>query len=140
MATINGTSGNDPLTGTAANDFIYGFEGDDTINGGAGADEIHAGAGNDTITDTSGQDYILAEDGDDHIIVTVTNGTGAIHGQAGSDTVDLTINGNARSYYVGLDEGNDLLNLHSMNVTAGIERLDKCRIVRKVSEKPELDL
>jgi Ca2+-binding RTX toxin-like protein len=123
VATINGTSGNDPLTGTAANDFIYGFEGDDTINGGAGADEIHAGAGNDTITDTSGQDYILAEDGDDHIIVTVTNGTGAIHGQAGSDTVDLTINGNARSYYVGLDEGNDLLNLHSMNVTAGMVRI-----------------
>jgi Ca2+-binding RTX toxin-like protein len=47
MATINGTSGNDPLTGGTANDVLNGLAGNDTLNGGAGADTMNGGAGND---------------------------------------------------------------------------------------------
>jgi len=65
LATIVGTSGNDPLTGTPSADVIVGLEGKDTISGLGGKDIICGGTGKDTLKGGSAKDILLGQAGAD---------------------------------------------------------------------------
>ncbi|NER25463.1 MAG: hypothetical protein F6J96_33175, partial [Symploca sp. SIO1C2] len=71
---LNGGLGDDTLNGLAGNDTINGFAGNDRIDGGSGNDEMNGGTGDDTyVVDSTGD--IITEDPD-----------------AGTDTVESSIN------------------------------------------------
>src|SRR5262245_18913326 len=69
MATINGTSGNDPsLTGTTGDDQIFGLEGNDSLFGLAGNDLLDGGPGNDTLRGGAGDDDYVVDSTSDTVI------------------------------------------------------------------------
>lgn len=67
MATVTGTTGNDPLTGTASADELSGLAGNDTLMGAAGNDVISGGTGNDVVEGGNGTDRIYGGAGNDYL-------------------------------------------------------------------------
>ncbi|MDE4190133.1 calcium-binding protein [Phaeobacter gallaeciensis] len=103
MATIVGTSGNDPLTGTELSEGIYGFEGDDTIDGSGGQDTLFGGDGNDVLTGGSGTDLLFGGDGDD-VFYAFSNASGHddYSGGADNDQLIAVSTGSGSSYSVSI--------------------------------------
>ena len=100
--TLNGNEGADVIHGDAGDDYLYGGADDDTIYGDAGRDYIYGeagndtidgGAGNDFISRTAGSDTIHGGDGDDTLWAENSAGSGGtvqLHGDAGSDQIQVT--------------------------------------------------
>ncbi len=78
--------------GTAGNDILNGGLGDDTLNGFAGNDIINGFAGNDHINGGSGNDQMNGGTGDDTYVVDSTGDVVTEDANAGTDTVESSIN------------------------------------------------
>jgi Ca2+-binding RTX toxin-like protein len=87
--TLIGDAGNDILIGNAGADIIFAGTGNDTILAGAGDDTVYGDAGDDLIFGHEGRDVINAGDGNDTIFASIGDGDDAIHGGAGTDTLNL---------------------------------------------------
>jgi Ca2+-binding RTX toxin-like protein len=78
---INAGAGADTVMAGAGDDMVYGQDGADTIFGGAGKDMLDGGNGDDTVFGGSEDDMFVAH---------VNDGTDSYHGDAGSDTLDMS--------------------------------------------------
>jgi Ca2+-binding RTX toxin-like protein len=78
---VNAGAGADTVMAGAGDDMVYGQDGADTIFGGAGKDMLDGGNGDDTIFGGSEDDMFVAHTND---------GTDSYHGDAGSDTLDMS--------------------------------------------------
>ena len=124
MATFTGTNSSDTITRagisagvtadpvgskpSAAADTIDGNGGNDKLDGGFGGDIINGGLGDDTIDDAP-----LHWTGDG--VVAGVNAGNVIHGEAGNDSITITIVDSGGANPVGNaaygDDGNDSLGL-----------------------------
>uniref|UniRef100_UPI00406A4357 beta strand repeat-containing protein n=1 Tax=Ensifer canadensis TaxID=555315 RepID=UPI00406A4357 len=95
---INRVIGN--ITGGAAAEIIIGNTAGTTITGGGGNDNIDAGDGGDTINGGTGNDIIDAGTGNDTINMSSTEGFDRVDGDAGTDTFQLTGNGEAETFRI----------------------------------------
>ncbi|TAN53786.1 MAG: calcium-binding protein [Methylococcaceae bacterium] len=80
---INGTSNNDSLVGTNGVDSIYGAAGNDTLLGNAGNDTLNGGTGNDSMAGGTGNDVYSVDSTQDKVSELLN---------AGTDTVNSTVN------------------------------------------------
>lgn len=95
---INRVAGN--ITGTGLAEIIIGNTAGTTINGAGGNDNIDAGDGGDTINGGTGNDIINAGTGNDIINMSSTEGFDRIDGGAGTDTFQLTGNGDTETFRI----------------------------------------
>lgn len=87
--TIWGLDGDDVLMGELGADLIYGGPGNDHIDGGNAEDLLYGGDGNDTILGGRHNDVMYGGDGDDLLIWRVGDAREQMHGDAGTDTVQI---------------------------------------------------
>jgi Ca2+-binding RTX toxin-like protein len=105
---LSGAGGNDVAIGNGGDDLLSTGDGADVINAGAGADTVVAGAGDDMVYGQDGADTIFGGTGkdmldggngddtvfggseDDMFVAHVNDGTDSYHGDAGSDTLDMS--------------------------------------------------
>ena len=86
---------------------IAGDDGNDRLLGGSGAEQFNGGAGDDVIDGNRGNDFAAMESGNDEFIWDPGDGSDAIEGQSGFDT--MTFNGNgANENFVVASNGNKL--------------------------------
>jgi Ca2+-binding RTX toxin-like protein len=106
---------------------IDGGDGNDTISGGNGIETLLGGRGNDSIDGNGGNDLALLGAGNDTFVWDPGDGSDAVEGQAGADTmrfnganaaenVELSANGNRLKFF--RNPGNITMD------TAGVERVD----------------
>ncbi|NDV86812.1 hypothetical protein GTW51_08860, partial [Aurantimonas aggregata] len=88
--TVHGGAGDDAIDGGDGDDVLYGDEGGDTLDGGEGDDHLIGGAGNDVLLDGIGVDILEGGDGEDCVILIADGEVDAVHGGAGTDTLDLS--------------------------------------------------
>lgn len=95
---VYGDDGWDVLVGEYGNDTLYGGEGNDTFYGGglddlifgeAGNDGMLGDSGNDTLVGGMGNDTAFGSIGNDTFVHAVGEGIDTLHGEAGSDTLEL---------------------------------------------------
>jgi hypothetical protein len=106
---------------------IAGGPGNDTIAGGAGPETLNGGAGNDTIDGNGGNDVSDLGPGDDSFVWDPGDGSDTIEGDDGTDT--MVFNGAAGSETVDLSANGDRLrffrNPASITMdTHGVEQVD----------------
>lgn len=103
-----GGTGNDVLWGTSGADIINGMAGDDVMDGIWGQDTLNGGDGDDTFAFAYNDVYGALR--------------GAINGDAGLDTIDLTGNPNTR--ITPLDDGSFLLSIGAQDyAVSSVERV-----------------
>ena len=95
--TLSGQAGNDILTGGVGNDVLNGGDGDDVLTGGAGYDRIFGDDGNDTVIWNVGDGSDTADGGAD-------TDTLSLVGTSGSDTIDISQDGNGNIVVVSGDD------------------------------------
>jgi Ca2+-binding RTX toxin-like protein len=103
--TIDGGAGNDTITGGDGNDVLLGGDGNDVITGGRGADVASLGAGDDVFIWNQG-DGSDAVDGQAGLDTLVFNGAG------GSETTTISANGNGAT--LTRDLGNIVMDLNNI--------------------------
>jgi Ca2+-binding RTX toxin-like protein len=106
---------------------IGGGDGDDTLAGGAGAETFRGGDGDDTDDGNGGADLGLMGDGDDTFVWDPGDGSDAIEGQDGFDT--MVFNGAAGAEQFDLSANGKRLRFFRVQGTitmdtAGVERVD----------------
>jgi Ca2+-binding RTX toxin-like protein len=87
---VAGGNGRDSVTGGANVDFIFGENGDDRLLGGAGTDVLSGDRGNDFVNGQVGADTELLGSGDDTAGWLPGEGSDAIVGDSGADTLAFT--------------------------------------------------
>jgi hypothetical protein len=112
---VKGLGGADNISATglaagAITEFLDGGDGNDTIAGGPGAESLLGGNGNDTIDGNGGNDHAALGAGDDTFVWdpgdgsdTIDGGDGrdtmVFNGGGGTDSVDLSANGNRLRFF-----------------------------------------
>ena len=124
---LRGGDGNDLLSGGLGNDTLEGQNHDDTLNGEDGADSLVGGSGNDVLDGGAGMDRLLGGDGDDTLVWDDSVEDVEIHGEGGSDTLELsgtanldlaTVTTNITGVDAVLLEGTNTLQLDAARVVA----------------------
>lgn len=134
--TIFANGGGDSVAGSAGTDQIYGGAGSDTVFGGAAKDVISGGSGNDQLYGGNGDDVISGGDGNDLInggdgADVIIGGTGVDKLWGGADRdvftyvsrADSGVGLGARDIIGDFQHGYDRIDLHSLNVSAGMIKL-----------------
>lgn len=88
---IAGESGNDLLHGDAGDDYLLGGGGDDVLLGGEGIDQLVGDAGNDRLDGGAGSDLLAGGGGDDLYLVDDASDVVVEEIEAGSDTVQSSV-------------------------------------------------
>src|SRR4051794_30874043 len=84
---IDAGNGSDTIVGGAGDDTIVGGNGDDHLRGGAGADVLFGDNGDDFVDGGVGTDTEVLGSGDDVAAWTPGEGSDAVFGQSGNDTL-----------------------------------------------------
>lgn len=121
---VVGTAGNDTITGNGFGNYLAGSAGDDTIHGGFGDDVVAGNAGNDTLFGDENDDCVLGGADNDTLNENTgvnttgsgdlfnTNGSDALDGGPGVDTVTYSERTTSIVVYLGListfNDGADL--------------------------------
>jgi Ca2+-binding RTX toxin-like protein len=126
---VIGTAGADTITGNGFSNYLAGSGGNDTIHGGAGDDIVAGNDGDDTLFGDENDDCVLGGDGNDTLNENTgvagstatatstgqtlnTNGTDALDGGPGVDTVTYSERTTSIVVYLGListfNDGADL--------------------------------
>ncbi len=87
---VAGGNGRDTVAGGANSDFLFGENGDDRLLGGAGTDVLFGDRGNDFLNGQVGADTELLGAGDDVAAWLPGEGSDAIVGDSGTDTLAFT--------------------------------------------------
>ena len=120
---MRGGPGDDALLGGAGNDELRGGAGNDYLDGGAGfSDSLYGGAGEDVLIDPDGVAVASGGSGNDAMTLffapdwnlngSTTLSGDAIDGDAGDDTLSLTVNNAAVRLDIYGSGGDDRVDLH----------------------------
>ncbi len=129
-----GAAGNDTLIGGRGQDALMGGSGDDWLDGGVGNDWLDGNEGNDTLFGGDGNDFLLAgpnySGAPQYALLQGGSGNDSLTGEVGANvtyiggTGDDTITeraGYTGTIVVGLNTGNDLINLEASGATIQLE-------------------
>lgn len=94
-----GGTGNDLMTGGLGNDHLWGGAGRDSLSGGDGSNVLRGNGGNDQFTFGTDTDIGFGGTGNDRFSLN-NQGGGAVHGEAGTDTVLANISTNLTLYAI----------------------------------------
>jgi Ca2+-binding RTX toxin-like protein len=110
ITNLIGSSGADTLTGDAGNNYLTGNGSNDTLSGGDGNDTLDGGAGNDSMTGGTGNDTYIVDSTTDAVTEAANAGTDTVQSSVnytlGRDLENLTLRDTASA-----GVGNELDNI-----------------------------